>query len=198
MLLRHTGVTMAQLGQFAVVSSLTGILVGSGHAFFLAALPVLSRSKPRTGTGVAFGRLTALATGAVGAAAVAMGWLLGPPLTEWVLGPRYAVAGAILAPFLSIGGLLLLPTGYEQALAVAGRRWPIALAYFAAGVCLAAFFPPAVAQWGLDGALLATASAWFIRAVVLIAVGEMDALCRRRAPLSRDASRVVGEPEGGL
>ncbi len=183
MLLGHTAVGPAQLGQFAVVSSLAMILVSSGQAFFVAALPVFSRSAMRADGGRAYGRFTLLAIAAAGIAAAGMGWLLGPPMVEWAFGPRYAVAGAMLAPFLLIGALILMPTGYEQTLLVAGRRWSLALAYLAGGITLAGALAPAVARWGLDGALLATAAGWLVRGAVLIGVGEINAWRQRHLSL---------------
>jgi O-antigen/teichoic acid export membrane protein len=108
MLLHHTGVTMAQLGQFAIVSSLTMILVHSAKALFNAALPMLSRSTQRAGPKIAaYGRLTATAI----ATAAGLDGLLGPPVAEWALGTPYAVAGGLLAPFMLVGDLILAPTG---------------------------------------------------------------------------------------
>jgi O-antigen/teichoic acid export membrane protein len=185
MLLQHAGVGMAALGQFAVVSSLTMILVGSAHAFFAAALPVLSRSTPRAASQMpGYGRLTALAVAVAAFAAAALGWLLGPPLAASVLGARYAIAGGLVGPFLLIGGVALAPTGYNQNLLLAGRRWPTALADLAGALCLAGAFQPAVAAWGLDGALAATAAGWLVRGAMLIGMGEFDACRLRRRHLA--------------
>ena len=172
MLLRHTDLGMAQVGQFAIVLSLTFVIVGSAHAFFVAALPVLSRSAPRADTAMLYGRLTALATSVGAVTAAGIGSALGPRAAEWALGGDYAVAGGLLGPFLLIGGTVVMPTGYEQALFLAGRRWPLALAYLAGSLCLAAGLAPAAAAWGLDGAVLATGGAWLIRGAVLIGIGE--------------------------
>jgi O-antigen/teichoic acid export membrane protein len=184
MLLGHAGVRLATLGQFAVASSLTMILVGSGHAFFVAVLPVLSRSTSQPAAVLTYGRVAALGIGATGAAVAGIALLLGPPVVELALGAGYAVAGAMLAPFLLVGAVILMPTGYEQSLLVAGRRWPLALAYLAGGTCLAAGFYPAVAAWGLDGALAATAAGWIVRGAMLIGMGEFDACRLRRRHLA--------------
>jgi O-antigen/teichoic acid export membrane protein len=174
LILGHTTVGMAQLGQFAIVLSLTMILTGSAQAFFTAALPVLSRSTPGADTGIAYGRIAALAI-AVGAVLTAIvAWTAGPPVAQWALGARYAEAGGLLAPFVLIGGTILVPTGYAQMLLVAGRRWPLALAEVAAALCLAAALAPAVAVWGLNGAVLATGGSWLLRAVILVGCGEAD------------------------
>jgi len=172
MLLRHTAVGMPALGQFAIVLSLTLTLVGSAQAFFAAALPVLSRSAPGADAGIAYGRIAALAIAAGAALAAVAGWAVGAPAAQWALGARYAEAGALIAPFVLIGGLVLVPTGYAQTLLVSGRRWPIALADLAGALCLAAALAPAVAAWGLDGAVLATVGGWLVRAAVLIGCGE--------------------------
>ena len=187
MLLRHAGVTMAQLGQFAIVSSLTIIAVNSAQAFFGAALPVLSRTAQHAepGTALVYGRLTAAAIAAASVAAAGVGWLVGPSLAIGALGPQYAVAGSLLAPFLLIGGAILMPTGYAQTLLLAGRRWPGALANLAAGVCLGAALAPAVAAWNIDGAVLATAAAWLVRAAALIGLAEIYGA---RAPVGRAAA----------
>ncbi|HEV8678226.1 MAG TPA: hypothetical protein VGQ90_02535, partial [Stellaceae bacterium] len=76
-------------------------------------------------------------------------------------------------PFLLIGGAILAPTGYAQTFLLSGRRWPIALANLGAGLCLAAALAPAVAAWNIPGAVLATAVAWLIRALMLIGLGEI-------------------------
>ncbi len=186
-ILRHTGIALAQLGQFAIVSSLTMILVGSAQAFFAAALPVLSGMAGQGHSGMAaYGRLTAIIVAAGAAAAAGFGWLLGPPVAVWALGARYAAAGSLLAPFLLVGGAILAPTGYEQTLVLSGRRWPSAVANLGAGLCLAAGLAPAVAAWNIQGAVLATAGAWLIRAAALIAWGEMYAA---REPQARSCSR---------
>lgn len=173
MLLRHSGVTLAQLGQFAIVSSLTMILVNSAQAFATATLPALSRSALRTAPAIAgYGRLTALLVVAIAAVAAGIGWRLGPEVVQWTLGEHYALAGALLGPFLLIGGAVLAPTGYGQLLLVCDRRWPSAVADLAAGLCLAVAFSPAVAASGLDGAVATVAGAWSVRAAVLIGLGE--------------------------
>lgn len=177
MLLRHSGLGWALLGQFALVSSLTMILVGSAHAFFSAALPVLSRSVSHGDAGVTYGRLTALAVAAVACVATLVAWLLGPPVATWALGPGYAIAGGLLGLFLPIGGLILAPAGYAQILLLADCRWLGAVSNIAAGLWLTAAFPPASAAWGLDGAVAATAGAWLIRATILIGWAEW-----RRSP----------------
>ncbi|HTV90859.1 MAG TPA: hypothetical protein VME41_17740 [Stellaceae bacterium] len=174
MILRHTPVGMAELGRFAIVSSLTLILVGSVQAFLAAVLPVLSRSAPGADIGIAYGRIAALAVAGVAAAAALVAWLFGPSVVALALGARYAVAGRLLAPFALIGGAALAPTAYAQVLLVANRRWPLALADLAGALCLLAALAPAVAAWGLDGAVLATAAAWLVRAAVLIGCGEAD------------------------
>jgi O-antigen/teichoic acid export membrane protein len=188
MLLRHTAVGMAQLGQFAIVLSLTLILTGSVQAFFAAALPVLSRSAPASAAGLAYGRLAALAIAGAAVAAAAAAWAIGPSFVEWALGARYAVAGGLLAPFVLIGGAVLAPTAYAQTLLVAGRRWPVALGDVAGALCLAAVLP-AVAAGGLDGAVLATGGAWLVRAAALIGWGEAYGLraVRRAAGCGRAA-----------
>lgn len=201
-MLRHAMTGMAQVGQFAIVFSLTMMLVGSAHAFFFAALPVLSRSTPRADTAMGYGRLTALAVVVVAAAAAGMGWLLGPPVAQWALGARYAVAGALLPPFLLIGGVILAPTAYAQMLFLSGRRWTLALADITGGLWLAAALLPAAAARGLDGAIAATASAWALRAVLLIVSGELDASRARRmtaaGELRRDEALPAPAGDAGL
>ena len=172
MILRHTPVGMAELGQFAIVLSLTMILAGSAQAFFTAALPMLSRSTPGADAGIAYGRIAASAIAAAALPAAAIAWAIGPPVAQWALGARYAEAGGLLAPFVLIGGVVLVPTGYSQMLLVAGRRWPLAVAEIAAALGLAAALAPAVAVWGLTGAVLATGGAWLVRAIVLVGCGE--------------------------
>jgi O-antigen/teichoic acid export membrane protein len=196
-MLRHSMVGMAQLGQFAVVSSVSMMLVASAHAFFTAALPVLSRSSLQNGAGTAYGRTTAVVIVAAGAIAAGMGWLLGPPLVGLVLGARYAAVGAMLVPFLIIGALILAPIGYEQALLVAGRRGIIAFTYVAGGAWLAATFLPAVTAWGIDGAVASTGAAWLVRAVLLIGVGEAFAFGPAGARHPEQSRGRKEKPEGG-
>ena len=196
MLLRHSMIDMAQLGQFAIVSSLIMILVGSAYAFFTAALPVLSRSARHANLGMAYGRITVLAIVAAAAAAACIGWLLAPRLVEWALGPAYALAGGLLAPFVLICGVILAPAAYAQMLLLSGERWSLALADLAAGICLAGALPPAVADWGLDGAVLATAGAWLVRAALLIGAAEMHAFRTRRVPLIPSVARAGGKTRG--
>jgi len=174
MLLGHTAVEPAQLGQFALISGLTMVMVSSGHAFFVAAFPVLRRST-RPDSGIIYGRVTAVGITAGSIAASGLGWMLGPAAIVLVFGSRYQAAGSLLAPFLLIAGLILAPTGYEQTLLIAGRRWMLALAYAVGGVCLAVAFPAAVARWGLDGAVLATACGWLPRAALLTGMLEIAA-----------------------
>lgn len=169
MLLRLAGTDMAVVGQFAIVFNVTMILVGSAQAFFTAALPVLSRSAPPSYAGNVYCRLTALTVAAAAIAAAAGAWMLGPPVAEWALGAHYSIAGGLIGPFMLIGGMILAPTGYAQILVLSGRRWPTAVADLAAGLCLAATLPLGSAIWGLNGAVLATAGAWMIRAGILIA-----------------------------
>jgi O-antigen/teichoic acid export membrane protein len=171
-ILRHAGGNMAQVGQFAIISNVTMILVGSGQAFFGAALPVLSRSAERSDPRVAaYGRLIALTISGVAVGSAGLGWLFGPSIAEWALGPTYSAAGGLLGLFLVIGGLILAPTGYAQTLLLFGRRWPSALASLAAGMVLAAALPTAIAAWSIQGALFATAGAWLLRAAILIGWG---------------------------
>ena len=172
LILRHTSVSIAQLGQFAVVFSLTMILTGSAQAFFSAALPVLSRATLSADAGLTYGRLAALASTAAALIAAAGAWALGPPIVALVLGARYATAGGLLAPFALISGAILAPTAYAQMLLVSGRRWPMALADLAAALCLGATLAPAANAGGLDAAVLATGTAWLVRAGVLIGWAE--------------------------
>jgi O-antigen/teichoic acid export membrane protein len=181
MLLRYGGIAMAQVGQFAIVMSLTMILVGSAEAFCSAALPVLSRSARLAAIGMAYGRLTALAIAAATLGAAALAWAIGPSVAAWALGARYAVAGGLLGPFLLIGGLILLPIGYFQLLLVSGRRWPEAVANLAGAFWLAISLVPAATAWDLYGAIIATASAWLVRGVILITWGELHGARERRA-----------------
>ena len=190
MILRHTAVGMTALGQFAIVLSLTMILAGSAQSFFTAALPLLSRSVPSVDAGIAYSRIAALVIAAGSVFAAGAGWVIGSPVAQWALGARYAEAGTLLAPFVLIGGLALVPTGYAQMLLVAGRRWPIALPDVAAALCLAAALAPAVAVRGLDGAVAATAGAWLVRAALLIGWGE----ARGARAFSR-ATVAVGQRE---
>jgi O-antigen/teichoic acid export membrane protein len=139
-----------------------------------------------------YGRLTALVIAGATAAAMGLGWLLGPPVTEWALGERYAVAGSLLAPFLLVGGAILAPTGYDQMLVLAGRRWPSAVANLGAGLCLTAVLAPAVAAWNLQGAVLATAGAWLVRAAILVGWGEMHG-ARTRLRRAAVPVQAVGE-----
>jgi O-antigen/teichoic acid export membrane protein len=172
LILRHTSLGIAQLGQFAIVSSLTMILAGSAQAFFAAALPVLSRTALPADAGLTYGRRAALAIAAAAIIAAAGAWALGPPVVTVVLGAGYATAGGLLAPFGLIGGAILAPTAYSQMLLVSGRRWPVALADLAAALCLGVTLAPAATAGGLDAAVLATGTAWLVRAGVLIGWAE--------------------------
>lgn len=182
LLLRHTSIGIAQLGQFAVMFSLTMILTGSAQAFFTAALPVLSRAVLPADAGLAYGRLAALVSTGAAIIAAAGAWALGAPVVALVLGARYATAGGLLAPFALIGGAILAPTAYAQILLVSGRRWPVALADLAAALCLAATLASTVNAGGLHGAVLATGTAWVLRAGVLIGWAEAQSACAMRRP----------------
>jgi O-antigen/teichoic acid export membrane protein len=198
MMLRHSAIGMALLGQFAIMLSLTMILAGSAFAFFNAALPVLSRSTRRAGVEMAYGRITALVIAVAAMAAACIAWRVGTPVVQEVLGTRYAVAGSLLAPFMLICGAILVPTAYSQALLLADRRWPLALANLTGGVCLALAFGPAVARWGLDGAVLATGCGWVVRAALLIGIGEHRAWQSLHVRLVGGAPRAAAEPETGF
>ena len=151
LILRHTSVGIAQLGQFALVFSLTMILAGSAQAFFTAALPVLSRAALPADAGLTYCRLGALASAAAAIAAAAAAWTLGPPLVALGLGTRYATAGGLLAPFALIGGATSRRPSTVTCCGV-GRRWPVALADLAAALCLGATLAPAATAGGLDAA----------------------------------------------
>jgi len=172
LILRHTSVSSTQLGQFAVVLSLAMILAGSAQALFAAALPTLSRTAPSAGTRLTYGRLAALAVAGTAVVAAVGAWVFGPPLITDLLGPRYATAGGLLAPFALIGGAIVAPTAYSQLLLVSGRRWPVALADIAAALCLGATLATAANAGGLGAAVLATGTAWLVRAGVLIGWAE--------------------------
>ena len=172
LILRHTSVSIAQVGQFAVVFSLTMILTGSAQAFFAAALPVLSRAAPPGDAGLTYGRLVALSVAAAAIIVAAGAWAFGPPLVAAVLGAHYARAGSLLSPFALTGGAILAPIAYSQTLLVCGRRWPVALADLAAALCLGATLAEAANIGGLDAAVLATGTAWLVRAAVLIGWAE--------------------------
>jgi O-antigen/teichoic acid export membrane protein len=172
MLLASTGIARAGVGQFAIVLSLTMILVGSAQVFSAAALPVMSRVRADNSV-PSYGRLTAIVVLAAAVAGAGIMWRLGPSLAELVLGQQYAPVGALLPPFLLIGGLALAPAGYGQILLLGSRRWPVAAANLAAGLILVAAFAPAVISWGLNGAVLATGGAWLVRAALTIGLGEM-------------------------
>lgn len=191
-LFRHAGGEMAELGQFALALNVTMILVASVSSFYGAALPVLSRSAgrsdPRLGK---FGRWTLLAAAASAGVAATLGWLLGPSVAVWALGPAYGTAGRLIGWLLLIGGLVLAPTGYGQVLLVSGRRWPGAIANLAAGITLAALFPPAVSGYGLHGAVAATGFAWLVRAILMIAWGSLQS-----KPLRDRAAAGDGEQPG--
>ena len=148
MMLRHTGIAMSEFGQFAIVSSITVILVGSVQAFASAALPALSRSAHIARPTLAYGRLTVLAAAGATILAAGTGWLLGRPVADLVLGPEYGMVGALLAPFMLIGGAILAPTGYAQTLLVSGRRWPPAMASIPACILLAVMLVPAAESLG--------------------------------------------------
>ncbi len=173
-MLRRTHVAMGQVGEFAIVLSLTMVLVGSAESFASSVLPKLSRSQRRIEVGVnkGYGRLTAVALAVAALCASAIGWVAGPAAAGWVLGNRYALTGALLAPLALIGGTILLPIGYFHALLASNQRWPEAIANVWAGLLMAVALWPAVAAWGIDGAVGTTAAAWVLRAVILIAWGE--------------------------
>lgn len=173
MLLRYSHVGMTELGQFATGLTVTMILVGATQSFLAAALPVLSRSAPEAPSGMAaYARLIAAGSIVVAGCLAILGWLFGPSFAVWALGPSFAVTGALLAPFLLVTGVILIPTAYVQVLLVSGLKWPWVAADLAGGLWLAAAFPAAVAAWNLDGAVLATGSAWFIRAAILVVASE--------------------------
>lgn len=182
LLLRHTSVSIAQLGQFALAFSLTITLTGSAQAFFTAALPVLSRTALPPDTQRTYGRVAALATAVAAIIAAAGAWAVGPSVVAIVLGARYATAGGLLAPFALIGGTILVPTAYTQMLLVSGRRWPMALADLAAALCLGVTLAPAANAGGLNAAVLATGSAWLVRAGVLIGWAELQSARALRQP----------------
>lgn len=172
-LFRHFGGDMAQFGQFAIALNVTMILVMSMQAYLAAALPVLTRSAKRQDPRVAhYGKITVLTAVGIAVAAAGVGWLLGPPVAEWVLGPDFALAGKLVGPCLAIGGLIIAPTGYAQVLVLKGRRWPGAIANSCGSLALLVGLPPAISIWGAEGAVLATGAAWLLRAIVLVAWGS--------------------------
>jgi O-antigen/teichoic acid export membrane protein len=172
MMLRYSPVGMASVGRLAMVLSFAMILVGSAYAFFTAALPVLSRSARQANIEMCYGRVTALAILAAAAAGAWIAGQVGPPLVRSALGVDYAAAGDLLAPFMLICGVILVPTAYCQTLLLAGHRWLVVLADLAGGLCLALAFFPAVGRWGLAGAVSAIACSWLVRAALLIGMGE--------------------------
>ncbi len=170
LLLRHVDGDLAKVGQLGLSLQITMILVASVQPFLAAALPVLSRSAargdPRVGS---FGKVTALMALLASGVAAGLGFTLGPPLMTWAFGPEFALSGKLLGPCLLIGGLIVAPSGYMQVLVLRGRRWPGAIASGSGGLVLLVALPPAVAYWGVNGAVFATGMAWLARAVILMA-----------------------------
>jgi O-antigen/teichoic acid export membrane protein len=168
-ILRNVGESMSQLAQFAIVSNLTMMLVGSIMAFFGAALPVLSRAVERKDKRVStFGPTIVIVVVFASTIVSGFGLLLGPPLIEWALGPDYIPAGKMVGYFLFIGGLVLAPAGYAQILQISSQFWPGAIANISGGIALLISIPPSVSRWGVMGAVFATGGAWLIRAIVII------------------------------
>lgn len=168
-ILRNTGASMSELAQYAIVSNLTMMFVGSIMAFFGAALPVLSRAVERKDERVAtFGPTIVIVVVIASTIVSGLGLLLGPPLIEWALGSDYIPAGKMAGYFLFIGGLVLAPAGYAQILQISGRFWPGAIANVSGGIVLLISIPPSVSRWGVLGAVFATGAAWLIRAIVII------------------------------
>ena len=171
LLLRHVDGDLARVGQLGLSLQITMILVASVQPFLAAALPVLSRSAaredPRVGS---FGRVTALLALLSCGVAAGLGFAFGPALMTWAFGPDFALSGKLLGPCLLIGGLIVAPSGCMQVLVLRGRRWPGAVAGGCGGLVLLAAFPPAVANWGVNGAVFAAGMAWLARAVILIAL----------------------------
>ena len=173
-LFRHFGNDFAVVGQLAIPLQAMMIVFSSALVYLVAALPVLSRSAQRGDPRVAsYGKMTLLMGAAIGIPAGLVGLFLGPTVVNWVLGPDFALAGTLLGPCLFICALMLAPTGYGQLLMVRGHRWHGVFANGAGGIALLIGLPAATALWGVEGAVLAIAIAWFLRAVVMVALGVL-------------------------
>ncbi len=171
-LFRHFGNDLALVGQLAIPLQAMMIVFSSALMYLVAALPVLSRSVQRGDPRVAsYGRMTLLTSAAIGISAGLVGLFLGPIVVNLVLGPDFALAGTLLGPSLFISALMLAPTGYGQLLLVRGHRWHGVFANGAGAVALVIGLPAATAWWGVEGAVLAIAIAWLLRAVVMVALG---------------------------
>ncbi|GMG85609.1 hypothetical protein LNKW23_48320 [Paralimibaculum aggregatum] len=167
-LIRHSGIDMAGLGQFSAAWAATMIAVASAQAFLAAALPVLSRSAAGSGRVPArYGPAVMAGSLAAGLIAGAVGWLAGPWLATALLGDGFRRAGELVGPLLVAGALMIGPTGYGQALMIAGRRRAVVVANLAGGAVLAIATVPAVRLAGIEGAVGAVGLAWLARAVVL-------------------------------
>jgi len=170
-LIRYVAGNMAELGQFVLVQGITMILVSSGLSLLVGALPALSRAGQRNEARIAsYGRTILVTTACTAATLGTLGWMLGPPLVNWVLGAEYATAGNLIGPFLLIGGLILAPVGYIQSLLISGARWPATLANLCAAALLTAGLPLAYKYFAIDGAVLAAGAAWALRSLTVVSI----------------------------
>ena len=162
---------LAIVGQFALAQQIAVIAATTFQKFISASLPIIGRaSKRRDGSADRFGYLSGLAAVTVFGAAAVVAYVLGPRMAELVFGGEFRLAGEFFAPFMVVGGLMLLPMGFMQLSAARAIYWPDVMSGLAGSTILLVSFPWLYAAWDIWGAMAATILAWSVKAVLATAL----------------------------
>lgn len=173
LLIKNLSDDLALTGQFALAQQILVMAVTSIQPFFVASLPVLGRAAARGDqNAMKFGPVTGALSLLVFVIAAVPAYWAGPTIAVWVFGPEFALTGQLVAPLLVVGGLMLAPAGYMQMLAARSIHWPDVVAGCLGALVLLIAMPWLVTLWGIWGAVAATASAWFVRAIVAVGLAR--------------------------
>lgn len=168
-LTRHQTHDLAVVGQIGVATQLAALVVMGAQGLLGAAMPVVGRATHRGDPRLRhYTAMVALGTVVVFGVAILLARAFGPAVVPAILGAGFTPAGALLAPALLAGGLMVLPMGAWQVLVARGRRWNGVVAGAAGALALVAAFQPLVEASGAAGAFAASALGWGVRAVVII------------------------------
>jgi O-antigen/teichoic acid export membrane protein len=157
------------VGQIALAMQISTLAVIGMQGLLSAALPVLSRASAKSDPRLAHYPLVVACTViAVFGMAMPAAFLVGPTVVSATIGPSFAPAGELLAPALLVGGLSVLPSGFVQILVTQGRLWPGLISGWLAVLTLLVVLPISVHTAGALGAIIASALAWSVRALIVI------------------------------
>ncbi len=186
-MLRHGPADLILLGQVALALQISALLVASIQPFLAAALPVLSRSASLGDARVAtYGRSTILISALGTVVGAWLGYLLGPGLIVWAIGPEFETTGKLIWPSVVISGLILAPTGYGQYLLVHGYKWQGVIGGAFGAIVLTFGFSKAVGEMGAHGVMLAVAAGWLVRALVISLMGMREIRRQKNLPVGND------------